>query len=57
MEAVNQNPLAMEFVKFKKHILKIIKENGLALEFVENKTVTICMEAVKQNGLALEFRK
>lgn len=35
--------------------LFVVKQNGLALEFVKEQTEEICMEAVKQNGMALEF--
>ena len=37
--------------------LEAVKENGLALEYVQNQTPEICMEAVKQNGWALQFVK
>jgi hypothetical protein len=35
--------------------MNAVKQNGLALEFVEHQTYEICLAAVKQNGLALEF--
>jgi hypothetical protein len=37
--------------------LEAVKQNGLALQFVDNKTLEICLEAVKQNGLALYLVK
>lgn len=37
--------------------LEIVKKNGLALEFIKNKSHDICLEAVKQNGLAIQFIK
>ena len=38
-----------------KHCLQAVKQNGLALRWVENQTPDICLEAVKQNGYALAF--
>ncbi|MHC6202862.1 DUF4116 domain-containing protein [Breznakiellaceae bacterium SP9] len=32
-----------------------VRQNGLALQFVADKTLPVCMEAVKQNREALEF--
>ena len=37
------------------YYLKIVRKNGRALRFIDNKTPELCLEAVKQNGLALEF--
>jgi hypothetical protein len=37
--------------------LEAVKENGWALQFVQNQTPEICLEAVKQNGYALEHVK
>lgn len=34
-----------------------VKNNGMKLQYIENQTHEICMEAVKQNGLALQFVK
>jgi hypothetical protein len=35
--------------------IQAVKQNGMALEFVKNKTHEICLEAVRQNGYALQF--
>ena len=32
-----------------------VKQNGLALKYMQEQTEQICLEAVKQNGLALKF--
>lgn len=40
-----------------KEYLEAVKQNGLALEYIENQTDEICMEAVKQNCWALQFVK
>jgi hypothetical protein len=37
--------------------LQKVKGFGLALEFVEEQTLELCLEAVQQNGLALKFVK
>ena len=37
--------------------LKMVKENGLFLKFIENQTPEICLVAVKQNGCILEYVK
>ena len=37
----------------KDNILAAVKQNGLALEFVDCQTEEICLTAVAQNGLAL----
>ena len=37
--------------------LQAVKQNGEALEFVNNQTIGVCLEAVKQNGEALQFVK
>lgn len=34
-----------------------VKQNGLALQYVEKKTPALCLAAVKQNGYALEYVK
>jgi hypothetical protein len=35
--------------------MKAVKQNGLALQFVNDKTPEICMEAVNQNKIASIF--
>ena len=52
-----QNPLPIrEFLqKYPNIVYKIIKQDGMNLEYVENKTLPICKLAVRQNGRALQF--
>ena len=38
-----------------KECLEAVKENGLALEYVENQTLEICLAAVNQNGCAIKY--
>ena len=40
-----------------KQILKKVRENGMALEFVKDQTEEICREAVHQNPNALQYVK
>jgi len=35
--------------------MESVKQNGLALQYVNDKTFKICMEAVKQNEIASIF--
>lgn len=35
--------------------INVIKQNGYALQFVEEQTPEICLAAVQQNGFALQF--
>jgi hypothetical protein len=35
--------------------LEAVKENGCALQYVQNQTDAICLEAVKQTGYAVKF--
>lgn len=35
--------------------LETVKQNGLYLKFIDEKSEEICLEVVKQNGLALRF--
>jgi len=37
--------------------LAAVKSYGMALRYVKNQTLEICLIAVKQNGMALEFVK
>jgi hypothetical protein len=37
--------------------LEMVKQNGLAVQFVKEQTKEICLEAVKQNGYALRYIK
>ena len=43
--------------EYKKTCLKVVKQNGLALQFVEHQDIDICLEAVNQNGMALKYVK
>lgn len=38
-----------------KQCMKIVQEDGMALQFIKDQTVDICSEAVKQNCMALRF--
>ena len=42
---------------YKETCLKAVKQNGLALQFVDHQDVDICLEAVNQNGMALKYVK
>ena len=35
--------------------LAVVKQNGYALQYVEEQTKAICLEAVKQDGYALRY--
>lgn len=43
--------------KTKEELLKVIKREGFALQFVKNQDREICLEAVKQNGYVLKYVK
>lgn len=42
-----------DFIPSQERLLEILKENGLVLKYIKNKTSEICLEAVTRNGLAL----
>lgn len=35
--------------------MKAVQQNGLALQYVKNKTIDICLAAVKQNKYSLMY--
>jgi hypothetical protein len=35
--------------------LAAVQQNGLALQYINNKTPELCLAAVQQNGLALQY--
>lgn len=37
--------------------LRAVEQNGLALQYIDDQTLTLCLTAVKQNGLALRYCK
>jgi hypothetical protein len=39
------------------YALDVVKQDGLALDYVKDQTPEICLEAVKQDGLALDYVK
>ena len=41
----------------KEESLEAVKQDGFALQFVNEQTKAICLEAVKQNGDALQYVK
>ncbi len=53
--AVKQNISALRHVKDQEQCKKFVKENGLALQYVDIQTTELCHIAVNQNGLALKF--
>ena len=56
LEAVRQNPLALECVKEQTPdiCMAAVKQDGMALAYVKAQTPEICLAAVKQNGMALK---
>lgn len=58
-EAIKNNPMALKYIldayKTKKLCLCALNINGLALQYVVNKTLEFCNLAVTNNGLALKF--
>ena len=41
----------------KEELLKMVKQNGLALKYVKEQTEEICLEAIKQNIDAIRYVK
>lgn len=37
------------------HLLNLISNDGLLIEYCKNQTELLCLAAVKQNGLALQY--
>ena len=57
-EMLRSNGLELQYVKQTFDLCIVaVKQNGLALEFVNNQTEEICIAAVINNGFALEFVK
>ena len=42
---------------YEENMIKIMREDGINLEYVKYQTSKICLEAVKQNSWALQFVK
>ena len=58
IEKVKQDGLYLKRIKKNQTeaiCLEAVKQNGLALEYVNKQTPEICLAAVRQNGKALEF--
>jgi len=54
---VRTKNIVEEKKKTKKEIVETLKQDGYALQFIEEQTPELCMIAVKQDGRALEYVK
>ncbi len=53
--AIFQNIEALKYVKIGVVLLGAVKHNGLVMQYIDNPSMKLCIEAVRQYGLASQY--